>query len=45
MVDNEEAFALIEKMIEEYEKKVEDIAAKNVAGHQLPHQMLLCSGA
>ena len=32
-------------MIEEYEKKVEDIAAKNVAGHQLPHQMPLCSGA
>ncbi|XP_065628791.1 protein FAR1-RELATED SEQUENCE 5 [Quercus suber] len=44
-VDNEEAFALIEKMIEEYEKKVEDIAAKNVSGHQLPHQMPLCSGA
>ena len=45
MVDNEEAFALIEKMIEEYEKKVEDSAAKNVGGHQLPHQMPLCSGA
>ena len=44
-VDNEEAFALIEKMIKEYEKKVEDIAAKNVGGHQLPHQMQLCSGA
>ena len=43
--DNEEAFALIEKMIEEYDKKVEDVAAKNVAGHQLPHQMPLCSGA
>ena len=42
-MDNEEAFALIEKMIEEYEKKVEDIATKNVAGHQLPHQMSLCS--
>ena len=43
--ENEKAFALIEKMIEEYEKKkVEDIAAKNVAGHQLPHQMPLCSG-
>ena len=26
-------------------KKVEDIATKNVAGHQLPHQMSLCSGA
>ena len=25
-------------------KKVEDIATKNVAGHQLPHQMSLCSG-
>ena len=45
MVDNEEAFALIEKMIEEYEKKVEDSAAKNVGGHQLPHQMPLCSSA
>ncbi|XP_065625239.1 protein FAR1-RELATED SEQUENCE 5-like isoform X2 [Quercus suber] len=43
--DNKEAFALIEKMIDEYEKKVEAIAAKNVAGHQLPHQMPLCSGA
>ena len=43
--DNEEAFALIEKMIEEYDKKVEDVAAKNVTGHQLPHQMPLCSGA
>ena len=43
--DNEEAFALIEKMIEEYDKKVEDVAEKNVAGHQLPHQMPLCSGA
>ncbi|KAF3971516.1 hypothetical protein CMV_004886 [Castanea mollissima] len=42
--DNEEAFALIEKMLEEYEKKVEDIAAKNVGGHQLPHQMPLRSG-
>ena len=45
VVDNEEAFALIEKMIEEYDKKkIEDIAAKNVASHQLPHQMPLCSG-
>ena len=26
------------------EKKVEDNAAKNVASHQLPHQMPLCSG-
>ena len=43
-MDNEEAFALIEKMIEKYEKKVEDIAAKNVVGHQLSHQMPLCSG-
>nr|POE83257.1 alpha-n-acetylglucosaminidase [Quercus suber] len=43
--DNKEAFALIEKMIDEYEKNVEAIAAKNVAGHQLPHQMPLCSGA
>ena len=42
--DNEEAFALIEKMIEEYEKKVEDIVTKNVADHQLLHQMPLCSG-
>ncbi|KAM4072621.1 hypothetical protein ACB094_11G152300 [Castanea mollissima] len=41
--DNEEAFALVEKMLEEYEKKVEDIAAKNVGGHQLPHQMPLRS--
>ena len=32
-------------MIKEYEKKVEDIATKNVGGHQLPHQMQLCSGA
>ena len=43
----EKTFALIEKMIEEFEKKkkkkVEDIATKNVAGHQLPHQMSLCS--
>ena len=45
MVDNEEAFALIEKMIKEYKKKVEDIAAKKVGGHQLPHQMQLRSGA
>ena len=43
--NNEEAFTLIEKMIKEYEKKVEDIAAKNVGGYQLPHQMQLCSGA
>ena len=42
--NNEAAFALIEKIIEEYEKKVEDIAAKTVVGHQLPHQMPLCSG-
>ena len=28
-----------------WKKKVEDIAAKNVAGHQLSHQMPLCSGA
>ena len=41
---NKEAFALIEKMIEEYEKNVEDIATKNVAGHQLPHKMPLYSG-
>ena len=40
----EKTFALIEKMIEEFEKKkVEDIATKNVVGHQLPHQMSLCS--
>ena len=26
-------------------KNVEDIVAKNVAGHQLSHQMPLCSGA
>ena len=25
-------------------KKVEDIATKNMAGHQLLHQMPLCSG-
>ena len=42
--DNEETFALIEKMIEEYEKKVEDIVTKNAADHQLPHQMPLYSG-
>ena len=25
-------------------KKIEDIATKNMVGHQLPHQMPLCSG-
>ena len=43
----EETFALIEKMIEEFRKEkkneVEDIATKNVASHQLPHRMSLCS--
>ena len=30
-------------ILKKKKKKVEDIATKNVAGHQLPHQMSLCS--
>ena len=39
--DTEETSALLERMMEEYEKKIEDILTKNVADHQLPYPLSL----
>ena len=44
VADTEETSSLLERMIEEYEKKIEDILTKNMSDHQLPHPLSSSSG-